>query len=90
MYNKDRIIMGGEIKEASKFDNGGGYPFYIYLMPIAEDSATSYVLSVKMSFEKDYKDMPFTSNYWNPVTLNGVNVTSDALRKYRIFYGMEE
>ena len=90
MYTNDKIIMGGEITEASKFDNGDGYPFYIYLMPIAEDSAASYVLSVKMSYEKTYKDFPFTASTWNPVVLNGIDVTSEALQKYRIFYGMEE
>lgn len=76
--------------ESGKFDNNGGYPFYVYLMPIADDSPASYIVSSKPSYENQYKDMPFTSNMWNPVVLNGIDVSAELLQKYRVFYGMED
>ena len=90
MYTNDKIIRCGEILESGKFDNNGGNPFYVFLMPKADDSPASYVASSKLSYEKEYKDIPFTSNSWNPVVFNGIDVSSDMLQKYRVFYGMED
>lgn len=89
MYTDDKIMNGGEITDTGKFTNGSGHPFYLFLQPKSDDNAGSYCLNVKISRSDSYKQYPFMVNTWNPVVLNGVDVTSGDLEKYRIFYGEE-
>lgn len=85
----DKILKGGEITTTGKQNGLGVKAFYLMLVPKTDDASAIAVLNVKLSQEKDYKDFPFPIGQWNPVVLNDVNVKSEDLTNYRIFYGSE-
>lgn len=89
MYTEDKITKGSEIKQAGLFENNGN-PFYLFLMPVSESAGASAVISCKLAYEDYYQEFPFTANAWSPTVVNGVNIKSQDLTNYRIFYGMED
>ena len=88
MYLNDKINKGGEIKQQGDFFNEG-QPFYVFVMPITEEAASSVVINAKLSYNKEAIEFPFIANFWNPVVVNSINITQEILTNYRVFYGME-
>lgn len=86
-YLNDKILKGGEITSQGEFKEAKA--FYIMLVPKSTDAASVGILNVKLSQLEDMVDFPFAVGVWNPVVVNKVNVKSEDLAKYRIFWGAE-
>lgn len=86
-YTNDKIIKGGEITAQGEFSEVSA--FYIMLVPKTTDAASVGILNVKLSQNDELIDYPFAVGVWNPVVVNKVNVKSEDLAKYRIFWGAE-
>lgn len=85
MY-ENTIIGGGEITEQGEFKSAHG-AFYLFIAPKSDSASNIAVLDVKLSQNKNSTDYPFVACIWNPVVLNTVNVKSEDLSNYRIFWG---
>lgn len=86
-YLDDKILRGGEITAQGGFNEVNA--FYIMLVPKNTDAASVGILNVKLSQLEDMVDFPFAVGIWNPVVVNKVNVKSEDLTNYRIFWGAE-
>lgn len=86
-YLNNKILSGGEITQQGEFNKVSA--FYIMLVPKSTDAASVGILNVKLSQLEDMVDFPFAVGMWNPVVVNKVNVKSEDLAKYRIFWGAE-
>lgn len=86
-YLDDKILRGGEITSQGEFNKVSA--FYIMLVPKSTDAASVGILNVKLSQLEDMVDFPFAVGMWNPVVINKVNVKSEDLTNYRIFWGAE-
>lgn len=86
MTYEDKIVRGGEITAAGDFKTENG-AFYLMVVPKAEDASGIAVLTVKLSMNKEQVEYPFVAGTWNPVVCNAINVKSQDLASYRIFYG---
>lgn len=86
-YLDDKILRGGEITAQGEFNEVSA--FYIMLVPKTTEAASVGILNVKLSQNEDMVDFPFAVGMWNPVVVNKVNVKSEYLAKYRIFWGAE-
>ena len=85
MY-EDVITSGGEITAIGDFTVEGG-AFYLFVAPKSDDAPSIAVLNVKISRNHGNSDCPFVVGMWNPVVINKVNVKSEDLSNYRIFWG---
>lgn len=85
----DKILRGGEITSTGKQMLFEARAYYLMLVPKSDESPAIAILNVRLSQEVDYKDFPFPIGQWNPVVINDVNVKSEDLTNYRIFYGSE-
>lgn len=85
MY-ENMIVGGGEITAQGTFKADSG-AFYIFIAPKSDSALSIAVLNVKLSKSSDNTDYPFVAGIWNPVVVNQVDVTSDNLSNYRIFWG---
>lgn len=83
---EDKIVKGGEITQQGNFKPQGGI-FYIMLVPKSESDSTIAVMDVKLSMNNENTNFPFVVGIWNPVVINEINVKSEDLSKYRIFWG---
>lgn len=86
-YLDDKILGGGEITSQGEFNKVSA--FYIMLVPKSTDASSVGILNVKLSQLEDMVDFPFAVGMWNPVVVNKVNVKSEDLTNYRIFWGAE-
>lgn len=86
-YLNDKILSGGEITKQGEFNEVSA--FYIMLVPKSTDASSVGILNVKLSQLEDMVDFPFAVGIWNPVVVNKVNVKSEDLTNYRIFWGAE-
>lgn len=86
-YLDDKILRGGEITAQGEFNEVSA--FYIMLVPKSTDASSVGILNVKLSQLEDMVDFPFAVGIWNPVVVNKVNVKSEDLTNYRIFWGAE-
>lgn len=86
MTYEDKIVRGGEITTTGYFKTENG-AFYLMVVPKAEEVSNVAILSVKLSMNKDAIEYPFVAGTWNPVVCNAINVKSQDLTNYRIFYG---
>lgn len=86
-FMNDKIRNGGEITSQGEFNKVGC--FYIMLVPKLEDAASVYVMNVQLADTAGLVDFPFMSSTWNPVVCTKLNVKSEDLTNYRIFYGEE-
>lgn len=86
-FMNDKIRNGGEITSQGEFNKVGC--FYIMLVPKSADAASVYVMNVQLADTTGLVDFPFMSSTWNPVVCTKLNVKSEDLTNYRIFYGME-
>ena len=86
-FMNDKIRNGGEITSQGEFNKVGC--FYIMLVPKSEDAASVYVMNVQLAGTTGLVDFPFMPSTWNPVVCTKLNVKSEDLTKYRIFYGEE-
>lgn len=89
MYTNDKILRGGEITSEGKFSNETGFPFYIFLAPKNEDAESIVILTVKLPYGES-TEFPFSTSEWNPVSLKEIEITSEDLSQYRIFWGAEK
>lgn len=83
----DKIRNGGEITSQGEFNKVGC--FYIMLVPKSTDAEAVHVLNVQLADTTGLIDFPFVSSTWNPVVCTKLNVKSEDLTSYRIFYGEE-
>lgn len=83
----DKIRYGGEITSQGEFNKSDA--FYIMLVPKSADSEAVHVMNVKLASTVGFIDFPFVSSTWNPVVCTSINVKSEDLTSYRIFYGEE-
>lgn len=84
---EDKILKGGEITQQGNFKPQGG-ACYLMLVPKSGVTETIYVMNVKLSRNDSLSDFPFAVGTWNPVVLNEINVKSEDLTKFRIFWGI--
>lgn len=87
MYYEDMIMSGGEITAQGNFTLEGKEAFYLFLVPKNEDAPNAAILNVKLSQNKALAVFPFMVGIWNPIVVNQVNVSSNDLTNYRIFWG---
>lgn len=85
MYD-NMITYGGEITSQGTFETNSG-AFYLFIAPKKEDAPAIGVFNVKISRNVDNTDYPFVVGVWNPVVINQIDVTSENLANYRIFWG---
>lgn len=86
-YLEDKILRGGEITAQGEFNEVSA--FYIMLVPKGTDAGSVGILNVKLSQNEGLIEYPFAVGVWNPVVVNKVNVKTEDLTKYRIFWGAE-
>lgn len=85
MY-EDKIVRGGEITSQGEFVPQNG-AMYLFIAPKVESAASVGVFNVKLSRNESFTDYPFVAGIWNPVVVNNINIKSEDLTNYRIFYG---
>lgn len=90
MYTQDKITSGGEITSAGKFSIKEGFPFYLFAAPKTDTAGTVAIFNATLVYGKQGTPVPITAGMWGPVVFKEVEITSDLLSTYRIFWGKEE
>lgn len=86
---EDKISIGGEITAQGEFAPSTKV-FYLFVAPKSDTTPSVAVLNVKLAYNDDLMEYPFVAGVWNPIVINKINVTSDNLTNYRIFWGNEK
>ena len=87
MYLSDKIISAGEITTAGEFTTNNG-AFYLFLAPKTDEMKVC-ILSASLSWQLAESSVPFVPNEWNPVVVKSVDITTEVLAKYNVFWGIE-
>lgn len=86
---EDKISIGEEIKTQGEFVPSTKV-CYLFIVPKSEEASSVAVLNVKLAYNGGLIEYPFTAGIWNPIVINKVNVSSENLTNYRIFWGFEK
>lgn len=90
MYLSDKITGKGEITKSGVFSMTPKGPFYLFLYPNAGTEVDSSIIQTgKLVGDTESGDCPLVVNTWNPLVFESVNITSEVLSSFRVFWGTE-
>lgn len=87
-WMNDKIRKIGEFAaQGEQTANKGS--FYLFLAPKQSTDDSMVIVKAKVAENEDIADVPLIIGAWNPIVLSKVNLSSDNISKFRIFWGAE-